>query len=154
MPFLLAENITFITEIVPGCMLIKLSSELQQHLQSAATRARQAYLLDRKIVVIGCSCRVCISMIPCRLLSIQTDGRCRHRHKLTMRRSGRRCPRAPCSQSDVRRLGGGVRSRSSAWCSPLKYVKQLINDSSHYNCHPKSLRVLHPGRSPSSFCLQ
>lgn len=78
MPFLLAENITFIAGIVPSCMLIKPLSELQRRLQSAAARARQAYLLDRKIVVIGCSCSVCISMIPCRLLSIQTDGRCRH----------------------------------------------------------------------------
>lgn len=154
MAFLPAKNITFITGIVPGCILIKLLSELRRCLQSAAARARQAYLLDRKIVVIGCSCRVCISMISRRLLSIQTDGRCRHQRKLTMRRSGRRRPRALRSQSDVRRLGGGVRSGSSAWCSPLKYVKQLINDSSHDNCHPKSLRVLHPGRSLSSFCLR
>lgn len=76
-------------------MLIKLRSEPRRRLQSAAARARQAYLLDRKIVVIGCSCGVRISMIRCRLLSIQTDGRCRHQHKLTMRRSGRRRPRAP-----------------------------------------------------------
>lgn len=153
MPFLSPENITFITGIVPGCMLIKLLSELQRRLQSAAARARQAYLLERKIVVIGCSCRVCISMISCRLLSIQTDGRCCHQRKLTMRRSGRRRPRAPRSQSHAHGLGGGVRSRSSAWWSPLKYGKQLINDSSHDNCHPKSLRVLHSGWSLSSFCL-
>lgn len=154
MPFLPLENMTFITGLLPRCMLIKLHSEPPRRPQSAAARACQGYLLDRKIVVIGRSCGLCISMIRCRLPSIQTDGCCHHQHKLTMRRSGRRRVCAPCLQSDERRVGGGVRSCSSARWIPLKYVKQLINDSNHENCRPKSLWVLHPGRSLSSFCLR